>query len=603
MSQHIGSSKDLPLTVDNVAFLLDRLGQDCHPLQFLRELTQNGIEAIGEGQSGTVIWDVDWLTYDLADEPVYKLSVSDTGCGMTGSEQVQYINALSSSIRIQSFGGNYGVGAKIAALPRNPRGLMYLSWKDGAGTMIHLRKNEDEGQYGLQQYEREDGSFGHYLEIDDDVKPKQVGKHGTKVILLGRSDDDDTMTPPTVAASPSRWIAKYLNTRYFRFPDDITVQAREGWTYPREDSARNKLRTITGQEKYLNDHAASSGTVRLTNATALWWILEDTKALGQDSNYYASSGHTAALYKNELYESTVGRAATARLQNFGVVFGHRLAVIYVQPDESKDYELTTNTARTHILIDNESLQWHEWAIDFRENMPDEIRQLIEEKAAASKGDHKDAIRDRLTPLLDLFKLSRYRPVPRGEKEIDSERVVGGDAASPLRAIRTGSNPRGGRGGAVGNVYAAFEKSGGEPGEKVKTDPFPTVHWVSIKEGSRDQGYLEDRAAAYLNDQNTLMINKDFRLVRDTVDGWVKEYGESSRAVVEEVVEEWIEQALMEAVLGIRSLEGSSREWNSADIESALSEEALTTAVQQRYHVYLSVKRSLGAKLGSLKAAS
>ena len=36
----------LEMTVSNIGFLLDRLGQDCHPLQFLRELTQNSIEAI-----------------------------------------------------------------------------------------------------------------------------------------------------------------------------------------------------------------------------------------------------------------------------------------------------------------------------------------------------------------------------------------------------------------------------------------------------------------------------------------------------------------------------------------------------------------------------
>ena len=36
----------LPLSVGNTGFLLDRLGEDCHPLQFLRELTQNAVEAI-----------------------------------------------------------------------------------------------------------------------------------------------------------------------------------------------------------------------------------------------------------------------------------------------------------------------------------------------------------------------------------------------------------------------------------------------------------------------------------------------------------------------------------------------------------------------------
>jgi hypothetical protein len=44
-SLHSSDSKTLPLTVSNTGFLLDRLGQDCHPLQFLRELTQNAIEA------------------------------------------------------------------------------------------------------------------------------------------------------------------------------------------------------------------------------------------------------------------------------------------------------------------------------------------------------------------------------------------------------------------------------------------------------------------------------------------------------------------------------------------------------------------------------
>jgi hypothetical protein len=51
----------LAMSVDNIGFLLDRLGQDCHPLQFLRELTQNGIEAIKRtGKPGQIIWDVDW---------------------------------------------------------------------------------------------------------------------------------------------------------------------------------------------------------------------------------------------------------------------------------------------------------------------------------------------------------------------------------------------------------------------------------------------------------------------------------------------------------------------------------------------------------------
>ena len=38
--------KPLPMTVQNFPFLLDLLGRDCSPLQYLRELNQNAAEAI-----------------------------------------------------------------------------------------------------------------------------------------------------------------------------------------------------------------------------------------------------------------------------------------------------------------------------------------------------------------------------------------------------------------------------------------------------------------------------------------------------------------------------------------------------------------------------
>ena len=49
---------------------------------------------------------------------IFKLCVIDNGVGMTGEEMMQYINALSSSVNVLSSTGNYGVGAKIAAAPR-----------------------------------------------------------------------------------------------------------------------------------------------------------------------------------------------------------------------------------------------------------------------------------------------------------------------------------------------------------------------------------------------------------------------------------------------------------------------------------------------------
>ena len=63
--------------------------------------------------------------------------------------------------------------------------------------------------------------------------------------------------------------------------------------------------------------------------------------------------------------------------------------------------------------------------------------------------------------------------------------------------------------------------------------------------------------------------------------------------------EWFEQQLIEALLGLQALR-DARQWTVQDVDKAWSEEALTAAVMPRYHVDIAVKRSLGAKLGTLK---
>ena len=110
----------------------------------------------------------------------------------------------------------------------------------------------------------------------------------------------------------------------------------------------------------------------------------------------------------------------------------------------------------------------------------------------------------------------------------------------------------------------------------------------------------DRAAKYLPEQNTLLINSDFRVFNDMIKKLCNEkenkYGELIESVVEEVVHAWFEQALVETVLGVQQLK-RSKEWSTNSVSAALSEEALTTAVMQRYHVHIACRRELGAKLG------
>jgi hypothetical protein len=600
-----GDDHTLPMTVKNTGFLLDRLGQDCHPLQFLRELTQNSIEAIQRtGKSGEIIWDVDWTTFEL--ENVMKLCVIDNGAGMSGPEMVEHINKLSSSGSEQSFSGNYGVGAKIAAATRNHEGMVYLSWKNGQGSMIHLWRNRNDGTYGLKQQRREDDSYSDYLDLDDAIKPAPIGSHGTKIVLYGNALEENTIEPPNGVLSASRWIAKYLNSRYFRFPKGITIKAREGWQYQRSDRDRNLLRKLIGQEKYLDEHHEAKGKVQVEGAVVHWWILKDETALGQNSGYIESSGHVGALYQDELYEMSTGRSGTARLQHFGIIFGMRQVVLYVEPQPDQKNKLTTNTSRTILLLNNETLPWADWATEFREKMPKALEEFIAQKAAgASSTDHSKSVRERLKAILDLYKVSRYRPTPSGELLVDDEAVVGGQPASSAGQTSGKSASPGGKrgGGTLGNIYTLFEKKDGVPGERVQPDPFPRTQWISSRDGTRELHDLEDRAAKFISDQNLLLINADFRVFTDMTIKFVKEFGgnEAIRATVDDVVKTWFEQALVETVIGIRALQGA-KEWPLQKINEALSEEALSASVMQRYHVNNSIKRELGAKLGRIQSA-
>ena len=87
---------------------------------------------------------------------------------MTGAEMVEYINKLSSSIQRQSKTGNFGVGAKISAAPANPHGMIYLSWTNGKGAMIHLFRDSANEKYGLRRLPNDE----FWAPIPDDLKPE-----------------------------------------------------------------------------------------------------------------------------------------------------------------------------------------------------------------------------------------------------------------------------------------------------------------------------------------------------------------------------------------------------------------------------------------------
>lgn len=599
------------MKVENTAFLIEKLASDCSPNQYVRELTKNAIEAVQErlktdqSEPGTVVWDVDWALLDLSG--TYKLQVSDNGTGMSGPQMETYINSLSSSGRIQSMTENFGMGAKITAGVTNPVGLVYKSWVNGHGEYCTLWKDPARLAYGLKQITLPNGDFVHHAPISDAAKPKNIEKFGTAVVLLGKAENEHTMKPDGM---PLKWLIKYLNTKFYKIPDEVTIKVRD---FSRTDPANwptspdigmtggggSQERVIKGMHAHLLGKAISSGSKVLSDATIHWYILPPEKI--EQSDIWECTAHIGAVFQDELYEMRTGRNSFGRIREFGLVFGSDRVVLYAEPNSQK-LDVAANISRSGLLVHGEELPWSKWASEFRADLPQELRELMDQIVSSSETkDHRDAIKRRLREIKDLMRITRYRRSPNGQHIISGTLPGGGESIPDGSNRNRTSTGKSGTGGASGDIYGAFISAEGVQGTQVADrNNEPDVKWVSVLENTRSTGDdLEDRAAIYIPESNMIQANSDFRVFQDMIREVASRYADSPEisAQIKDTVEEWFEQQLIEAVLGVQNLQGSPA-WDTQTLEKAMSAEALTTAVMPRYNTFRMITRSLGARLGA-----
>jgi hypothetical protein len=144
------------------------------------------------------------------------------------------------------------------------------------------------------------------------------------------------------------------------------------------------------------------------------------------------------------------------------------------------------------------------------------------------------------------------------------------------------------------VLAAAESQPDEPAAV----ELPQVSWVSVRDGTRAPGDLEDQAARYHAGRHELMVNADFRVFTDMAARWVRQYQgvPGARGAIEALVREWFEQTLVEVVLSARSF-GRSPRWDEDQLATLLSPAPLTASVLRRQLVDAEIKKRLAQKLG------
>jgi hypothetical protein len=308
-------------------------------------------------------------------------------------------------------------------------------------------------------------------------------------------------------------------------------------------------------------------------------------------------GHTALINENEIFD--IGDARSSRSAYFGIIVGRDRVIIYVEPAN-----VVQNTARTNLLRpDGSVVLWDKWQDEFRSNMPEELKQFLEELQNETMSEsHTDSIKERLKAIKDLYKLSRYKVSSKGKLFADPDSGSDSETGNFRTGDRTGrqqttSSRAGQKSGSLSTelLTALVQQNTGVRVMDVEPDPFPTVKWVNVSD--EENGQLIDRAAEYVAPSNLIIANKDFQGFRDVIAYFSKSYVDLPEVtkIIEDEVRQAFEQALTECVAGALSLKNRPR-WTPTDFNSSVSKEALTTAVMQRYWLISHVRRVLGSKI-------
>ena len=377
----------------------------------------------------------------------------------------------------------------------------------------------------------------------------------------------------------------------------------------REEHGRDQpgqLPHIHGERHCLQQRAIAAEVVELSDAIAHWWVLDDDhRARRREASIWATTGHAAAVYCDELYDILPQtRGGYGRLQDFGIRFGYERVVLHLEPQVDAG-RLQCNTARTLLLMDHEPLPWACWGEEFATTMPAEILQLQERAASADATPRQEAIRQRVAAILPLYRLSRYRPTARprqapvqpateerpqpsetytiapwrhakGQLPIPRPRPPPVSERAELPATR---RPRTRETRDNRTRWSASPTSRGSP---PATDP---ARWATY----------EDQAARYHLERHELTINADFRAITDFISHWQDRYRgiAGARTVIEAQVREWCEQILVEVVLAARS-----SSWTPEQLDALLSPGSLTAALLPRHLLHATLQKRLAQKLGA-----
>ncbi len=590
--------------IGNTQLVSQVLSENFVPLSFVSEYTRNSIQAIQRrGVGDKIVWGPKEVLYN--GNLFRKLSIIDNGPGLSDdpNEIQRLIGGMAISGYETGINRNHGCGAKASAAMWNDLGVLYRTWiRDRHGVLRSYRIGINSGgpiPLGNDNLAVE--------EVDpDEGRPEMIVDHGTEVIFMGNTEVQDTNVEVGDGTRLAGYrIFKYLNTRFFNFPEDIEIYAPRGFKTKEGDERVDRVvgfrrswiesGTKRASNPLLIDHGAITLDVEVP-ARAHYFVLNEEQDRRQNREGIFDSRHSIAfLYEDELYTHKAGPKAVSILQAFVGMACDRV-VLVIEPLGDR---VNPEGGRQILRYRGDELAFDMWVTPFRDNLPDSIRLVQERKrrAHATKFDSETLSND----------LKRFYPeliVLGGVRKLSGSVHPGPKGLRP--PVSEGKAPEGGGGGGgtdegesmppkpkIVDIIQQITPSLNRIRARHAAPTFPGCQWLSAKPDQylntdqKPDEYLINKAASYDHHENMVRCNWDFFLDRYEMlcaeyRDFMEAYGEDKvNAIIQTEIQNLYAHILSDTVGAMLIKRG---DWDPREFQTAVGEVGLTAVAVGRSRI-------------------
>lgn len=579
---------------DGVEFAIYRDIEKCPAGMMMRELTQNAIEASTQDISGKgMIRFYPTFIKELGDTP--KLSIWNNGPGMS-KKDLHLMSDLSVVLnKIRSLIDNYGIGAKIASLKSNKKGLRIRSCRQGSVHETILKLSDDGKTYGRMKYYYDDNTSDTIDDVTDQVI--EEGKHSieeewTEVTLFGNEYNQNTCYYPydPKVKEDNIWLGLYLFNRYFRIPENVEIRFHQGTHARTEESGTRQFWTMTAMDSRKKADGSSwwdmHDTVNCPDGIKLHFFHDPQSEVrksgtrAEDGNMFTFGSRGGIVYKNEFYDlrsNFTKQKWSDCAHRLGIRFGWRnISVVVELPD---DYQNIASSSDRSFLSYTDKPDEEVKLEDFSDIMwgfrPQWVLDKIKEYDRSISSSEKS--KKRLQEKLDKLKLKKSLPQISKEGQDATEEDTGERvrAHKPWKPTPPNPNPN-----PINNetIRVNLSKRGQR---KIKYDEnlyiMPDPKWLDDEEdivhkiGSGMFASFDGNKTIYLN-----INHKWFNEAWETLCNHYPGYPDQAemREAAREKIKEQFEYLVGSAWITARSNEIDGV-WSSTSIEKGYSPESLS----------------------------